>query len=168
MDLHLKDTETAIALFADRPAALHAVSDLQDMGIDPKHIGVVMRETDTFADPTGEYRKHLIPNKVADTTVAGGIVGATAILFIPVVGPLLAAGSVLGGMVLGALVSLKINRDDAHYYFERIQNGATLVTVTAPVQAAEVMAVLRRHGGEIGRDASAATPPAAEHAPSRR
>ena len=87
--------------------------------------------------------------------------GATAILFIPVVGPLLVAGGVLGGMIVGALVSLKINHDDAHYYFDRIQNGATLVTVTAPVQAAEVLAVLRRHGGEIGRDATVGAPPAA-------
>jgi hypothetical protein len=60
MDLHLKDTDAAIALFADHTAALEAVSDLQDMGIDPQHSGVVMRKTDTFADPTGEYRKHLI------------------------------------------------------------------------------------------------------------
>ena len=168
MDLRLKDTETAIALFGDRMAALHAVSDLQEMGIDPQHIGVVMRESDKLADPTGEYRKQLIPNKVADTAVAGGIVGAAAILFVPVVGPLLAAGGVLGGMILGALVSLKINQDDAHYYFDRIQNGATLVTVTAPLQAAEVMAVLRRHGGEIGRGATVEAPQAAGAVPTGR
>lgn len=94
----------------------------------------------------------------------GGAVGALAgllvglgVIFIPGLGPIVAAGPVaatlLGaaggaaaGGIIGALVGLGIPEDEAHVYAEALRRGGTLVLVKTDTEhAREAATILARH-----------------------
>jgi hypothetical protein len=93
--------------------------------------------------------------------VIGGLVGLVSSLLIPGVGPLvvggvlastlmgLGVGAATGGLI-GALVGMGVPEEDARYFDAGLREGRTLVTVSAMEGAPEALAILERHGGDLG------------------
>lgn len=155
--------KTIVGLYDNLADARQVVEDLTTAGFHRDKISLVA------SDATGEYSSHLgtTTHTTTDTTtdtdresssgtgaatgaVAGGLLGGLAgvllglgALAIPGVGPIIAAGPIVSGLVgagvgaasgglLGALVGMGVSKEEAECYSEGVRRGGTLVTVNAP------------------------------------
>ncbi len=153
-------TKNVVALFDDLSTAQKAVSELVTAGIARDHISLVAN------DAAGEYARHqalttgttgTTTDTAVDTTtgeghvgpvggslfgaLVGAVVGLGALL-IPGIGPVIAAGPLIGaagaiagaiiggttGGITGGLLGLGVPQEEVHHYAEGIRRGGTLVT----------------------------------------
>jgi hypothetical protein len=176
-------TTTVIsALYEDLATAQRATQDLVDSGFNPPSISIVASDT------AGEYRRYIgdeeQPGKeMADDNVAvgagigaavgsiGGLLVGLGSLFIPGIGPIIAAGPLLttlagagvgagvgaiaGGLV-GALVDMGVPEEEANYYAEGVRRGGALVTIQVDDEwTNQIRTILERHNPiDIGEHAS--------------
>jgi hypothetical protein len=154
--------KAVIGLFADMAQAETAVEGFKDAGFAEEKIGVMARGY--------LFKEHLGVNAHSDEvlekaglgvavgTAAGGLLGflATGIsLVIPVLGPILAAGSlvpiitgatagaVYGGL-LGAFLGMDVPEAEAKFYVDKLESGSIMVVVNADdEQAAEAWSIMR-------------------------
>ncbi|HSM54958.1 MAG TPA: general stress protein [Candidatus Sulfomarinibacteraceae bacterium] len=143
--------KTVIGLYEDIQHANGAVQALSDAGIDPRHINIVA------GDPEERQAGQLAQGAAKDTgevatggAVAGGVLGGTAgallglgAFAIPGLGPVIAAGPLVAGLVgagigaasggvIGALVDWGVSEEEAEFYLEGVRRGGVLVAVRAP------------------------------------
>lgn len=173
--------KTVVGLFDTWNEAQSVVRELESMGFSDNDISVIANQTatgysgDESSDPSaGERVGHAVGDGVKGALKGGLIGGLTglaasfALLAIPGIGPVLAAGPIaaslggagtvtaatLGGAslgataggIIGALTGLGVPDTDAPHYAEGIRRGGTLVSVNADDARAEtVMAVFNRH-----------------------
>lgn len=140
--------KTVVALFDDFQEAQRAVEDLVKSGVDRAHISIVA------GDREGTNASRLTPiSEHSDTSsdgaatgallggIGGAILGITA-LAIPGIGPVVAAGPLVAGLLgagvgaavgglVGALVDAGLPEEHAGYYAEGVRRGGTLVSVEA-------------------------------------
>jgi uncharacterized protein (TIGR02271 family) len=159
--------KTVIGLYDNFSEAQEVVRDLVDAGFDRDQISIVA------SDREGKYANELDrerAEKDKDTSgaatgaVTGGVIGAIAgvvlglgALAIPGIGPAIAAGPIISGLVgagigaagggiLGALIDMGVPEEDAGYYAEGVRRGGTIVTVNTPDHLAnDAIAVMNRH-----------------------
>jgi hypothetical protein len=171
-------TNLAAAIFHSRSDAERAIHELRDAGVPDSAISVVsLHEGEvTTKDGDGQATELEHDNKVSGALKGlgvGGGLGAIAglgALFIPGVGPFIAAGALaqtLGvagsaavvsgavgataGGLTGALVDYGITREHAEHYDERIREGGVFVAVDTSGSASDyapIRAILRAAGGE--------------------
>ncbi len=164
--------KTVVGLF-DRYSDAQAVSnDLVAAGFDSNNISVMANNA------TGEYNDHVdhVEGDGAGVgattgTVVGGTLGVLAglgALAIPGIGPVIAAGPLLAGLagagvgalaggIVGALVDAGIPEEDAHYYYEGVRRGGTLVSAAVnDADADRAASIMNRHGAVNVRERSAA------------
>jgi len=159
--------KTVIGLYDDFNTAQQVVQELVDNGFDRSKISLVANNA------TGEYDRYVQSGEVIDSedvsagegatmgAVEGGLIGLLAglgAMAIPGIGPVLAAGPLLGaltgagvgaltGGLIAGLVDLGVPEDDANFYAEGIRRGGTLVTVHAEDnQVDNAVAIMNRHG----------------------
>jgi hypothetical protein len=154
---------TLVAAFEDRLEAERAVDELEQAGFAPDDIGYAIRGADAvqggmITDTEGAKDGKGAMTGMATGAGLGAVLGAAAALLIPGVGPVLAggvlamafggavAGTAVGG-IFGAMTGLGISEDEARFYEREFHSGRALVTVKAGPRAAEVAAILRKHGG---------------------
>jgi hypothetical protein len=155
--------KTVVGLFDTYSEAQSVASDLAAAGVTRDNVSVIANNS------TGEYSQHAQTGDANDGaavgattgTVVGGTLGILAGLgafAIPGIGPVIAAGPLLAGLagagvgalaggLVGALVDAGIPEEDAHYYYEGVRRGGTLVT--AAVQDADadrVSGIMSQHG----------------------
>ena len=149
-------TDTVLALFKTREEAERAVRALVDAGFLKDQIGML----GPGHEERHPYEKSLaagVGGGTAVGAVAGGLLTAAAVGLVPGIGPVLAAGSlvpvIMGtattaatGGVVGALVALAGNDDEALYYQQQVEAGNWLVTVRTDDRARAVE-VLKDAGG---------------------
>jgi hypothetical protein len=128
-----------VNVFDTREEAAGAVAALHAAGFGETDVGVGARPAATDADgvtgpPTWEYGAG-----------AGGILGAS--MGGLVAGPPGMAGGALVGLLLGTLLDLGVNEEDARRYTAEAEAGRAVVTVRAGGRIAEAREILRRHGG---------------------
>jgi hypothetical protein len=93
--------------------------------------------------------------------VVGGLLGLIGSLLIPGAGPVLVGGvlasALMGaglgaatGGLIGALIGMGVPERDARYFDQGLREGGTLVTVNAGDGTPEALAILQRHGGDLG------------------
>lgn len=140
--------KTVVALYDDYEEAQRAVEDLVKAAIDRASISVVA------GDREGMNASRLTPKGEGSDTgadgaatgailggIGGAILGLTA-LAIPGIGPVVAAGPLVAGLVgagvgaavgglVGALVDAGLPEEHAGYYAEGVRRGGTLVSVEA-------------------------------------
>jgi len=140
--------KTVVALYDDYEEAQRAVEDLVKAGIDRSSISIVA------GDSEGMNASRLTPKGDGSDTgaegaatgallggIGGAILGITA-LAIPGIGPVVAAGPLIAGLVgagvgaavgglVGALVDAGLPQENAGYYAEGVRRGGTLVSVEA-------------------------------------
>jgi hypothetical protein len=179
-------------IYSTRPAAEEAVSALRTAGFRDTDISVLMADNQGTKDFAAEKHTKAPEGTAAGVTtggaiggILGGLIGA-GVLAIPGVGPLLAAGPIIGaltgvgaggvvGGIIGALVGLGIPEYEAKRYEGRIKQGGILLSVHCDnsdyVKRAED--TLRQTGaadissaGEAAADYAVSDKPQPRHPPS--
>jgi hypothetical protein len=159
---------TVVGLFDRFEEAQEVVRELRDAGFRGDEINLIAR------DANGEYTQNLNTDRVAGDSdvsdgagagagigaVLGGIAGflvGLGALAIPGIGPVLAAGPIIGalggagigavsGGLIGALVDWGVPDEHANYYAEGVRRGGTLVAVRAEeTRVDNALQIMNRH-----------------------
>jgi hypothetical protein len=143
----MENKKTSVfGLYSDRMAAESAVNELVDTGFSNNAISVLLPDDQTTKDFAHE--KHTkAPEGTTTGVAAGGAVGGTlgllagiGALAIPGVGPVIAAGPIMGALAglgvggtiggfIGALVGMGIPEYEAKRYAGRLKEGGVLLSV---------------------------------------
>ncbi|HEY0760365.1 MAG TPA: general stress protein [Acidisarcina sp.] len=157
----------AFGIFASRTAAETAVDRLTAAGFSNQDVSVLMSDNAGSKDFATE-KNTKAPEGTATGVGIGGTVGGTlgllagiGALAIPGVGPLIAAGPIMGalaglgvggavGGLVGALVGMGIPEYEAKRYEGRVKDGGILVSVhcESSSEISRAKEVLKASGGE--------------------
>lgn len=136
----------AFGIFTSRMAAESCIDRLLAAGFRNQDVSVLAPETDTTRELATE-KNTKAPEGATTGATSGGIIGGTLGLLagigaiaIPGVGPLIAAGPIMGalaglgagaaaGGIIGALVGMGIPEYEAKRYEGRVKSGGILVSV---------------------------------------
>ena len=159
--------KTVVGIYDRISQARNAVNDLVDAGLSRDDVSLIA------PDPEGHYADYVSTedSATAETTgdaaaegaIAGGVIGGLGGVLvglgafaIPGIGPIVAAGPIVAGLVgagvgaatgglLGALVQWGVPEEEAGYYAEAVRRGSTLVAVRTPDnQVDRVVDILER------------------------
>jgi hypothetical protein len=157
----------AFAIFPSRSAAESAVDRLVAAGFSNQDVSVLMSDKDNSREFATE-KNTKAPEGTTTGVGVGGVVGGTlgllaglGALAIPGVGPLIAAGPIMGalaglgvggavGGLVGALVGMGIPEYEAKRYEGRVKDGGILVSVHCDTseEISRAKDVLKQAGGE--------------------
>jgi hypothetical protein len=157
----------AFAIFPTRAAAESAVDQLVAAGFSQQDISALMADNAGSRDFAAEKNTKAPEGTTTGATV-GGVVGGTVgllaglgALAIPGVGPLIAAGPIMGalaglgaggalGGLVGALVGLGIPEYEAKRYEGRVKDGGILLSVhcDSSEEVSRAKDILKQAGGE--------------------
>lgn len=164
----MEDKKTAVfAIFSGVPQAERAVDALVQESFTNDDVSVLMADNDASKGFAHE-KQTKAPEGTATGVAAGGTIGGTlgllagiGALAIPGVGPLIAAGPIMGalaglgvggavGGIIGALVGMGIPEYEAKRYEGRIKDGGVLVSVHCDTadEIGRAKDILKRAGGE--------------------
>jgi uncharacterized membrane protein len=167
-----------VALFEERSEAEGAIRDLKNAGFTNEQIGVATQdrveakkarsegsvvddEAERIVEETATGLTEGAAAGAVTGSVIGGLVGLVSSLLIPGLGPLVIGGilaSTLMGMgvgaatggLIGALVGMGVPEEDARYFDAGLRDGRTLLTVSGRDRAPQAVAILERHGADLG------------------
>lgn len=166
--------KTVVGLYDELAHAREVVQELVDAGFDRNRISLVAnanaREYERYFDPEGRYRTDLEAEAGGERTEAGegagigavvgglgGVLMGLGLLAIPGVGPALAAGPILAGVLgagagavvgglVGALVRTGVPEEAAGHYAEAIRRGGSLVSIiTEESRLSDAEMIMNRH-----------------------
>ena len=157
----------AFGIFPSHSAAEAAVDQLQAAGFSHDDVSVLMADKQGSKDFAAE-KNTKAPEGTTAGVLSGGTVGGTlgllaglGALAIPGVGPLIAAGPIMGalaglgvggavGGLIGALVGMGIPEYEAKRYEGRVKDGGILVSVHCDTseEIGRAKDVLKAAGGE--------------------
>jgi len=167
-----------VALFEERSEAKGAIRDLKNAGFTNEQIGIVTQDrVEAGEAPSEGSAVGLAEGAAAGALtggVIGGLVGLVSSLLIPGLGPLVVGGvlaSTLMGMgvgaatggLIGALVGMGVPEEDARYFDAGLRDGRTLLTVSGTDRAPQAVAILERHGADLGPSKSRASKPSDQY-----
>lgn len=155
---------TVVGMFDGRAQAEAAIRDLKGSGFTEDQIGVAMQDAEEqlgLADGTGSQTVDGAATGALSGGVIGGLMGLLGSLLIPGLGPIVVGGvlastltgagigAATGGLI-GALVALGVPEEDARHFDLGLRSGGVLVTVDAGPRTGEALAILERHGMDLG------------------
>jgi hypothetical protein len=162
--METRDDKVLVGVFATRTEAQQAIHDLTEAGFGAENIGFASREStddvgDVPAEEVEEMQEEAQTGAVAGVAgggVVGGLLGAGAAFLIPGVGPMVAAGILAAGVAAGAFagglygpfLKMGATEEEAHYYDQEFQAGATLVTVHPGDRETEARDIFRSNGAK--------------------
>lgn len=155
---------TVVGMFPSRERAEAAIRELKASGFGDDRIGVATRDDGTPREPpdtTGAQAAEGALTGALSGGVVGGLIGLLGSILVPGLGPIVVGGvlaSTLAGAgvgaaaggVIGALMGLGLSEEDARHFDSALRSGGTLVTVSAGSRTAEALAILERHGVDLG------------------
>lgn len=154
---------TVVGLFRDRHRADDAIRDLQAAGFSDDRIGVAMQDQSsaTPAADTGAQAATAAATGAVSGGVVGGLIGLLGSLLVPGLGPVVVAGvlasmltgagiGAAAGGLIGALMAIGVPEEDARHFDLGLRSGGALVTVDAGPRTDEALAILERHGVDLG------------------
>jgi hypothetical protein len=155
---------TIVGIFTDPSQAERAIQDLKAAGFTEEQIGVAMldrSEERQLIEDTGSTTAEAAATGALSGGVIGGLIGLLGSLLLPGAGPLVVGGvlaSTLAGVgigaaaggLIGALMGMGVPEADARHFDSGLRAGAVLVTVNAGDRLPEALAVLERHGVDLG------------------
>ncbi len=160
----ISNGSTLVGIFQSRYEAELALDELRQAGFDHKDIGFAIRGEDAVAG--GAITDALLTKDgqgaikgMAVGGLAGGLLGAAAVLALPGIGPVLSMGllaSALGfgaagvatGGIIGAMAGLGISEDEARLYEKEFHAGRAIVAVHAHARVLEARRILGKHGAQ--------------------
>ncbi len=148
-------TRTITRSYDSHDDAETAVTRLEAAGVASQDISLIGRRDGLEAGASGGA-------EVGGVVGGGaGLLAGLAVLPLPGIGPVLAAGWVLGstavgatagaaaGSLIGALTSAGIAENDAHYYAETVRRGGSVVSVRVVDSHATVIEKILEGAGPI-------------------
>jgi hypothetical protein len=149
-------SRTVVGMFRRRDSAEAAIREIKAAEFTEDQIGLAMHDTEPGATPADGAAAGALSGGVL-----GGLMGLLGSLLIPGLGPVVIGGvlaSTLAGAgigaatggLIGALVSLGVPEEDARHFDEGLRAGAILVTIDAGPRTATALAILARHGMDLG------------------
>ena len=142
-----RESDTVVGAFGDLGQAQNAAARLRQAGFPESAIGIVSR---TRPEHAGEHASPVESDASVGAAIGGvgGLVLTFATLAVPGVGPVMAAGPILGalggagvgavaGGLIGAFTRLGIPKGDAQHYSEKVGRGDVLLTVRTSVEDAD-------------------------------
>jgi hypothetical protein len=157
----------AFGIFASRSAAESAVDRLTASGFSNQDVSVLMSDSSGSKDFAAEKNTKAPEGTVTGVGVGGavggtlGLLAGIGVLAIPGVGPLIAAGPIMGalaglgvggavGGLVGALVGMGIPEYEAKRYEGRVKDGGILVSVhcDSSEEVSKAKDLLKASGGE--------------------
>ena len=157
----------AFGIFPNRTAAENAVDRLAAAGFSHDDVSVLMADQEGSKDFAAEKNTKAPEGTTTGVTVGGAVGGTLGLLAglgalaIPGVGPLIAAGPIMGalaglgvggavGGLVGALVGMGIPEYEAKRYEGRVKDGGILVSVhcESSEEVGRAKDILRAAGGE--------------------
>ena len=157
----------AFGIFPNRTAAETAVDRLTAAGFSHDDVSVLMADQTGSKDFAAEKNTKAPEGTTTGVTVGGvtggtlGLLAGLGALAIPGVGPLIAAGPIMGalaglgvggavGGLIGALVGMGIPEYEAKRYEGRVKDGGILVSVhcESSDEVSRAKDILREAGGE--------------------
>jgi hypothetical protein len=157
----------AFGIFASRSAAESAVDKLTASGFSNQDVSVLMSDSSGAKDFAAEKNTKAPEGTVTGVGVGGAVGGTLGLLAgigalaIPGVGPLIAAGPIMGalagfgvggavGGLVGALVGMGIPEYEAKRYEGRVKDGGILVSVhcDSSEEVSKAKDLLKAAGGE--------------------
>ena len=169
---------SVVGIVESQLQAENAVSELQERGILPSSISVLLPDTDGTRDFAHEHHTKAPEGAVAGAST-GGVIGGTlgvlagiGALGLPGLGPLVAAGPLMAalsgaaagaaiGGVAGALIGLGIPEIEAKLYEGKIRGGNILIAVhvdSAEQQRAAEQSLKAAGGHDISSAREASLP----------
>ncbi|MBE3573299.1 MAG: DUF1269 domain-containing protein [Moorella humiferrea] len=155
--------KTVVAVFSNEQVAREAVEDLRRAGFD-KEISILARDKGKEGgDEEGGLNMGVDAGGIGDGVATGGVLGGLAglaagagALFIPGIGPLIAAGPIAGmlsgaatGGVAGGLIDWGIPEAEGREYENDVRQGKILVSVRCDDKKADqANRILKDHGAE--------------------
>ncbi len=165
-----------LGIFSDRNSAERAITDLENLGFNPKDISIIMKDQEGARDMARETGSN-VASGAASGAATGGVIGALAglligigALAIPGIGAVLIGGpiaaalglsgaaattasgavtGILAGGLVGALTHLGVPEEEARTYEERIRSGAILLAVpVSSDQTQEVTNILQNNNAD--------------------
>ena len=150
-----------IGVFSTRADAQSAIRELTESGFGAENIGFASREqtkeeanveVGEIQEMEGDASTGAVTG-VAGGGVIGGVLGAGAAFLIPGIGPVVAAGILAAGVAAGAFagglygpfMKMGATEEEAKYYDEQFQSGASIVTVHAGDRRQDAIDILRAH-----------------------
>lgn len=157
----------AFAIFPDRTAAERAVDQLTSAGFSNQDVSVLMSDKAGSKDFATEKNTKAPEGTTAGVGIGGalggtlGLLAGIGALAIPGVGPLIAAGPIMGalaglgvggavGGLVGALVGMGIPEYEAKRYETRVNDGGILVSVhcDSSQEVSRAKDILKNAGGD--------------------
>jgi hypothetical protein len=164
------ETTTVSAFYDDLSQARDAVQALVESGVPREKISLVASDAaGEYSGTAADVQEIIQSSAPAELAATGAVVGGLgglligmAVLAIPGIGPVLAAGSItnaiIGGVVgagagaavgglMGGLINMGISREAASQYAEGVRRGGAVVITQLddPAQVTAVQAVLDRY-----------------------
>jgi hypothetical protein len=155
---------TIVGIFTDRSQAEQAIRELKAAGFTEDQVGVAMldrQEQQQLIEDTGSTTAEAAATGALSGGIVGGLIGLLGSLLLPGAGPIVVGGvlaSTLTGVgigaaaggLIGALMGIGVPEADARHFDSGLRSGAVLVTVSAADRLAEALALLERHGVDLG------------------
>jgi hypothetical protein len=150
--------KTIARIYNELPDAYLVVQELIDSGVAPEEINLIagdqegqygdnLEQLDMQSPKMGEEVEGAVTGSALGG-IAGLLVGLSA-LTIPGIGPIIAAGPLISGLMgaivgglTGAIVSWGIPEKEAQFYSERIERGGALVIVRVPEDKSDEVAAI--------------------------
>jgi hypothetical protein len=157
-------TRTIIRLFGSPQAAIDALRELEQIGVEPEEIGFIASNQEDWAPPqltTDHEVRRGVDNGMSVGGLLGGGLGALAgarALAIPGAGAAVAGGwlfslasGAVGGVAGGLIGGLKdegLTDEDSQICVEAVRRGGAVITVHCEsTESVRIRDVLERHGG---------------------
>lgn len=151
--------KTVIGVFESRDQAEKAIDQLRDSGFDKNEISILTKGK--AQDLSIEGGEDVDTGTATGGTTAGGILGGIAglalgagALAIPGLGPIMAAGPIVGllsgaatGGIAGGLIDLGIPEDRGRYYEGEVRKGGVLAAIRSNEQKIQSAADIMRENG---------------------
>jgi len=149
--------KSVVGIVATEPQAELVIDDLQRRGISPAQVSVLLPDKRGTKDFAHEHNTKAPEGAIAGVG-AGGVLGGTlgllagiGALAIPGVGPLIAAGPLMGALsgaaagaavdgIAGAIIGMGIPELEAKTYEGKIKGGNVLIAVHVETNEAEKIA----------------------------
>lgn len=155
---------TLVGIFTDRSEAERAIRELKAAGFTDKQIGVALLDREDqrrLAEDTGTTTAEAAATGAISGGIVGGVIGLLGSLLIPGVGPIVLGGvlastltgagiGAAAGGIIGALMGLGVPEADARHFESGLRSGAVLLTVEAADRLPDALAILERHGVDLG------------------
>lgn len=150
--------QTIIGVFDSRSKAENAVNSLRQQGFTTEEINIISKQQEKHMESDSDSDDDIMDGTLTGGTIGGigGLLLGAGALFIPGIGPIIAAGPIaaavsgaIAGGITGGLIDWGIPADESHHYEQEVVQGSILTIIrTDATKTNSVAQILRQNGAK--------------------